>query len=336
MKVRKFTGKTANEALAMARLEMGPDALILDTRSIRRGIWGLFGGGLTEIVAATEESRGVLPFSSHLGRALGRPVQASPKGMTTQAHATAQLLQHGVDPALAFSVCEQMASGLSSEAPGELVKAAVQDIVAKAVVKPAYRRGTTIALVGPTGSGKTTTAAKIAAIAAFHHNLKVLWISADTCRVGGVEQASAYAEIMKIPLEVCPTPEQAKRAIALHPESEFVIVDTTGRSHLSHGHIETIAAIVREAGAEQVCLTVPASLGWLDAKDILDGFRPTGFNRLVITKLDETKRAGTVLNLAGLCSTPVVYFTTGQGVPDDIAPADSRIIEKMVLGGNGR
>ncbi len=334
MKVKKFYGKTAQEALAAVRLEMGPNAVILETRQTRQGILGV--GARCEVLAALDEVSAGNTFGSRLESAMARQVDPSPepgvskaevreRSTSSAAAVAAVLLYHGVDPQIAFEIADRTAGSNVREG----LTLAVDDLLLRST-KPNYAKGTVVCLVGPTGSGKTTTAAKIAAAARLKRKLRVLWIAADTFRVGGVDQAATYADIMKIPLEVCSTSQEIAQAVARRSDAEYVIIDTTGRNHLNDEQVAAIAEITRRARPNEIHLTIPASSGWPETQEMLKGFAPTGYNRLIVTKVDEATRAGTIINLAALATVPISYFTTGQVVPDDISTPDPALLRSLL------
>jgi flagellar biosynthesis protein FlhF len=177
-----------------------------------------------------------------------------------------------------------------------------------------------IACVGPTGVGKTTTLAKLAARARLDHGRSVGVISLDTFRVGAVEQWQRYASLMGIPFQIASDRTTFLRAMAEMP-TDLVLVDTAGRS--VHGTAWPLAGCLREINDRKlnVALVLPA---WLRASDVTrvvemyDDPLPT---EIIVTKLDETYQVGGILHAALLNQLPFAYLCNGPRVPEDILDA---------------
>ena len=185
-----------------------------------------------------------------------------------------------------------------------------------------------IPLIGPTGVGKTTTLAKIAAQYALNDLGKVALITADTYRIAAADQLAKYAEILGLPLSVVYTPEEMKEALRTYKDYDFVFVDTAGRSPHHETHMEELGEILKLLGNSQVLLLVSCTTNYSDMLDIVERFSLTSIEGLVFTKLDEVEKYGNMLNLVHHVNLPVMYLTTGQGVPEDIELADpERIVE---------
>lgn len=317
MRLRRFSGKTEAEALALVRLELGPGAIILDTKRTTSDIRGMFGADTVEVLAAPGESPDTPPVT----------VTGQKKKPDSPAPTVAlELLAEGVDPALVFG----MSAPAEAESAERGLERVVNDLMSKNAAEPAFGRGDRVAFVGPTGSGKTTTAAKLCALASLTYGLSAAWLTADVYRAGGVEQATIYADIMRVPLEVCTSPETTREARMLHKTADYVLLDTGGMSHLASEDLERLRKTVTAFEPTTVYLTLPASSSWQHACEILSGFSTVGYDRLIVTKLDEASRTGVILNIAGLTDKKMDFFTTGQMVPDDICVAGpDPVLEKI-------
>ena len=179
-----------------------------------------------------------------------------------------------------------------------------------------------VALVGPTGVGKTTTIAKLAARAVFEEGHSVAVISLDNYRIAAVEQLRSYAEIMGIRFEVVFAPEEFRSMLDELRDYDLVLVDTAGRSPGSAAQIAESAELFSSCAPDEVHLVMTAGTLAQDMQQIIDNFAPLNCDQLIISKLDETKSLGGIYNLSRLCSLPVSYFTVGQSVPEDIRSAD--------------
>jgi flagellar biosynthesis protein FlhF len=194
---------------------------------------------------------------------------------------------------------------------------------------PTGGRARRIAFVGPTGAGKTTTLAKLAARAKLEHGRRVGLVTIDTYRIGAVPQLRAYAEILGVPLEVAETPEALSQALARLADRDVIFIDTTGRSPLGGG-VDTLVPFIATAAADEVHLVLAATTRATDALRAARSFSPLAPNRLVITKLDETDDREALAVVAPATILPLAWCGVGQEVPDDIEPATAARVAALV------
>jgi len=190
-----------------------------------------------------------------------------------------------------------------------------------------------VALIGPTGAGKTTTAAKLAAQYSLVHKKSVAMLTLDTYRIGAVEQLATYARILNIPLEVALSPEDINGLIRKHNDKDLIIIDTVGRSQRNPNHILELARMLKPVRVTETHLVVPGSGSIAVQNEVVVSFSRLGADRLLISKLDECPEPGCVLHLAATSLLPFSYITYGQEVPDDIALANSEQLAKLVWEG---
>ena len=182
--------------------------------------------------------------------------------------------------------------------------------------------------LGPTGVGKTTTLAKIAARLSLVENKKIGLITADTYRIAAVEQLKTYSEILGIPLEVIYEASELQDAIEKFKDKDYILIDTAGRSHKSKELKSDYDDLVRYLKDVKIYLVMSMTTSFKDLKSIIDSYGFLKEYRLLFTKLDEATSYGNILNLKVLTGKPLSYFTIGQSVPDDIEVADKeRIIQ---------
>ena len=187
-------------------------------------------------------------------------------------------------------------------------------------------------LVGPTGVGKTTTIAKLAGNLSLVKKKKVGLITVDTYRIGAVEQLKTYAEIMNIPFEVVITIKEMEAAIKKMKDCDVVLIDTTGRSSKNKMQISELRAFVDKANATSINVVISATTKNKDIKTILEGYRILNYDKVIITKLDETSVYGSIYNISRIANKPIRYVTTGQNVPDDIKDFSKDEAIKLVFG----
>jgi len=196
-----------------------------------------------------------------------------------------------------------------------------------------------VALVGPTGVGKTTTIAKLAAHYRLRQKRRVGLITVDTYRIAAVEQLGAYAGIMDLPMEVVSTPEEMRGAVDRLAHMDLVLMDTAGRSARDDRQIDELRAMLTEARPDEVHLVLSSTANAASQKQTAERFVAAGATALVLTKLDEAKGLGALLPLARASGLPISYVTNGQNVPDDIEAAVAGRLARQVLGletGRGR
>ncbi|OJV64674.1 MAG: flagellar biosynthesis protein FlhF [Clostridiales bacterium 38-18] len=182
--------------------------------------------------------------------------------------------------------------------------------------------------LGPTGVGKTTTLAKIAARLSLIDNKKIGLITADTYRIAAVEQLKTYSEILGIPLEVIYEASELHDAIEKFKDKDYILIDTAGRSHKSKELKSDYDDLVKYLDDYKIFLVMSMTTSFKDMKSIIDSYNFLKEYRLLFTKLDESSNFGNILNLKVLTGKPLSYFTIGQSVPDDIEVADKeRIIQ---------
>lgn len=188
-----------------------------------------------------------------------------------------------------------------------------------------------VALVGPTGVGKTTTLAKIAARFVLEEGVSAALITADTYRISAVEQLKTYSDILGLPLEIVYSPEALQQAIAKHADKRLILIDTAGRSQFNEFQMKELCDLLSVSNAIEKHLVMSSTTKNRDAEEILARFSPCVPDRIIFTKTDETSSLGLILNILHKKKVALSYITNGQSVPDDITPASYEKLAELLL-----
>lgn len=325
MLIKRFEAPSLKEALAKVKTECGEHALLIETRHTRNGCLVVAARppeeAAREVARSAPGHRWTKGFAPLARRA--RRFGISKKVLTAIEDAlipTSVKLDRPGDPAL---------PGVAMKVLEALIRTRTMDL-------PAWRVTT---FVGPTGVGKTTTLAKLAARAHRDDGDSVAIISLDTYRVAAVEQLRAFADMLEVPFEVAFTPLDLRRALERHAGADRIFIDTTGRSPFDLDSVTMMAGTVQVSRGKSV-LCLPAGLRRQDAMAVLHGYRRLSPASMILTKWDETEAPGETLSLLIELGLSLAYVTMGQEVPQDIAPADTATLaacafnlEKQVMEG---
>jgi flagellar biosynthesis protein FlhF len=249
------------------------------------------------------------------------------------------LVKQDVEQKLAADVIQSVYGSLGN-AHAQDEKVAEQSIIkslASLVSTPPiitkHKSPRVVALVGPTGVGKTTTIAKLAAISKLVDGLPVALITADTYRIGAKEQLKAFATIADIPMEVVYKPSEMATAIKKFRRSAIIFIDTVGRSQKAKKDLLDLKRYLEAANPDETHLVLSASTAMSTLHDIVERCQTLRPNRIIFSKLDEAATLGNLLNVVSRWKLPVSYITTGQNVPDDIQKVEPILFASRVYNG---
>lgn len=401
MRVKRFIGESVSDTMSKIKRELGPEAVILQTRQVKEGgFLGFFTKTKVEITAAIEDkpSSGEIGLSENnyvvksdeIRRAyeayrmketekekeykeektdwnqgdsikptIAEDTSTELKEMHTilkeiKGHITRQedkvsvpepldkwlkfLTQRGIGEELANGIINSIREKLAQEYWNnkELVYDRIRQHVMSSclnieIIRPKKNRSTVVALVGPTGVGKTTTIGKLAAGFSIIERRKVALITADTYRVAAVEQLKTFGEIIGVPVEVVMTPGSLQEAVDRHKDKELVFIDTAGRSPHHDLHMSELEAFLEKGKPDLTMLVLSVTTNLADQILVFERFK-TLSSHLILTKLDESSRNGSLLDLISKANLPVAYLTNGQNVPDDIDAATPEKLAACILG----
>jgi len=215
----------------------------------------------------------------------------------------------------------------------ELVQALDAMLPTAGPVKIASGAGpTVVALIGPTGVGKTTTIAKLAANFCLRERRRVGLITVDTYRIAAVQQLRTYAQIIDVPLQVANSPEQLEAAVGRMEDRDIILIDTAGRSQRDTVKIRELHEFFRAVRPHEVHLVLSGTCGEAILTETIERFSEIGIDRVIFTKLDEAVGLGVLLTCLEKAGAALSYVTTGQDVPADIEVGHGAGLAKLVLG----
>jgi flagellar biosynthesis protein FlhF len=314
MRLKSFFGPTLNEAMRLVRDALGEDAIIVTTYDEE--------GGGVRVTAAIEEQ-------SQEHEAPSRPPKFDePNGSTIIETIADAIVRHQVSAALAERLLAA-ATRYADDDPVVALAAALdthfkfQPITDDTVNQP-------IIFVGPPGAGKTMATAKFAAAAAMAKR-DVAVFSADTERAGGMEQLAAFTRLLKVDLMQIEDAPALRDAIRIQKADTLILVDTPGRNPFRKDELEQLRALVGVGG--EAVLVMPSGMDSNEAIDMAHAFRTIGATRLIPTRLDFTRRLGSLLRTAYEARMPFANFSASPKVTEAPQPLNPVVLARMVLEG---
>lgn len=320
MLIKRIRAQTLSEALERVRTECGDNALLIETRKTNRGYL---------IIATDTDSAVETPVCRSAPRS-----QSHPRWTQGFAPLAEIALEFGLGtPPLRAVEKALIGTRVDLSRPGDPALPEVCARILKALIRTESLAGVEhriLALVGPTGVGKTTTLAKLAARAIRDRDETVAIITIDTYRVAAVEQLRAFAEMLRVPFQVAFTPMDLRRAVGEYEDVDRIFIDTTGRSPHDGDCIGTLRGTLESANPG-VALCLAAGTRRQDGISILRGFDSLESDCLIITKWDETHRPGESVSLGIEYGLPIARITTGQEVPEDIVMVNDEDLAHAVF-----
>jgi flagellar biosynthesis protein FlhF len=190
-----------------------------------------------------------------------------------------------------------------------------------------------INVIGPTGVGKTTTLAKMAAEAVIEKRMKIAFITTDTYRIAAIEQLKTYAGLLNVPVEVIYKMEDFKKAIDKFGDYDHVFIDTAGRNFREKKYVEDLKKIIDFDLQMETYLVLSLTSKERDMREIISQFSSVGIDRFIFTKLDETSGYGSIINIMSEVKIGAAYVTNGQDVPEDITEMNVDEIVRLLMKG---
>ncbi len=354
--------------MTQIRKELGTNAVILSSKEIQEGgFLGLFKKRKVEVVAALDRDpvlmkqqkpitkKPEIPINTRKQtvnhelmneiknmrllleqQSLQQQVHKYPLDYQTVYH---HLIEQEVKEEIATSIMESVIK--QHENKNTFPKAAIiaQDVkqemesrLSNLSFKGISKSARVVHFVGPTGVGKTTTIAKVAAKSMLQDKKSVAFITMDTYRIAAIEQLKTYAKILDNPVEVVYSPQDYQEALEKFRDHDLILVDTAGRNYRDEQYVEELTKNIKLKGNVENYLVLSLTAKPKDIIDIFHSFRHIDIKGLIFTKIDETRQYGSLLNIPLTHQLGIAYITNGQEVPDNIVIPSKEVISNYIVG----
>jgi len=338
MQIKRFEAKSIREALQQVRETMGPEALILSTKPVKKSSFPfeLSRRSSIEVIAAIDRPAETPPLRPPSPVSLSKPRDEEGKGGAEEDAIIQKVLSTGLCPEVVHGVVKEIQASrkeLSGWTLAETYRGLLRwKLMEKVeVTGPSFDGPQIWSFIGPTGVGKTTTLVKLAAHFRLRASKKVSLISIDTYRVGAVEQLKAYSQILGVPLEIALNREDLKQAIEKNRHQDFVLIDTAGRSPKHKSQLEELKDFLTIHPHIENHLVLSATTKDEDLEQAADRFGILPIRSCIFSKIDETDEYAPMLNQLVRHGRPLSYLTCGQRVPEDIELATKAKVANLVL-----
>lgn len=313
MRLKSFRAATVAEAMQMVRDHFGDDAVIVSTH---RGP----GKEGVRVTAAVDDSKMDLDVQDSPGLVASDSIDA--------VEAISQSLDyHGVPSALTDRLLG-IASNLLLEDPASALAVALDAALGFSPL-PVEPTRAPLMFVGPPGSGKTVTLVKLAVKGIFARH-PVSLITTDMVRAGGVEQLAAFARLLEVDCNTADSPEALQMAVGNCPHGDMVLIDSLATNPFDEAEMNELATWLRYSGAEPI-LVLSAGLDVLESEEIGKAFRRIGATKMVVTRLDMTRRLGSVLATAHAARLKLSDFTNSSQVTHGLTRASPLTLARLLL-----
>ena len=324
MIIKKYIVEDMKEAMTRAKYELGPEAMILSQRYIKQGKWyNPFKKKRLEVTVALETDAIKSKTIMEEPTKIEYKKRANPVNVDLR-----EEFQDSIMEGASLNVREKLESYCALKALEE-DNLSLEDI--KEFIEIGFKDncfdkeldlGRVNVLVGPTGVGKTTTIAKLAAKEHLENNKKVGIVTIDTYKIGAVEQIKIYADILALPFEVVNRPEEMAEAINRLSYCDIILIDTLGTSQKNNDKLNDIKQHIKKIESDvNTYLVLSVSTDKKTLLSILDNYKKLEYDAIILTKFDEATSYENFWNIIENNDYPVEYFCHGQEVPEDIKKA---------------
>ena len=355
MKIKRYLGATAHEAILELKRELGPDAVVLNTKQVRaKGIFKYFKKPLVEVTAAYEDrnnygSNNRNKYEEKLNNInddlaelkkimyeIPREMQKEEKLPKTLEMFRKRMIHNGIDEDIVDNILKEINEQMNlkdkdSNTVEKIIKYNLMEYLGNPQPITMEDERKIIFFVGPTGVGKTTTLAKIAASLVMENKYKIGLITSDTYRIGAVDQLKIYSDILDLPLEISYNQEDMYKAFDKFEAKDIILVDTAGRNHNDLEQIKQLEDVLDSTKIKEIYLLLSATIDKKVVQGLISKYSSLGDFKLIITKIDEAQNYGDIFNIRYISNKELSYYTVGQGVPDDIQVVNKEEIVKKLI-----
>jgi len=361
VKIKKYVVTNIREAMDMIKRELGDKAIILSTRKVKKG--GFLGIGaktFLEVTAMAEEDKKIVKEENRNVYKLQELLVKNRREREGREFEELKRMIEDLKNMLIVEKNKNLPAGISKVIRGFEKQEVDSEIVSKIAEYLRITYGDVdpnsddllrklsdylvpfvkanvpelsgkILFVGPTGVGKTTTLAKIAAILKIEMKKNIAILTLDTYRIAAAEQLKTYATIMDIPMRIAYTPKEASIELSAMVDYDAILMDTAGRSQKNDLQMGELKALVDLVKPDIIFLVLSMNYRYEDLKDMIKRFSIVSPSHLILTKLDETDSLGHLINAPYYSNIPLSYITNGQRVPEDIFEANTYEVSRMVV-----
>lgn len=375
MKVKKYKAENMQQAMQLVRLELGDDAVILNSKAVKTSrFFGLLSKKGVEVIAAVDEEptnqtlKTKKPPIQPEGNQNSKQTSSTPSSRLEQdklfdsiqemkkmmKSLTQEKQRDPLLPDFFFRLEEKLLQSeisalhveemmdtiykkwlenktMTDKSILELVEGEVlQSLEEVSFDQDPYKKKF-ICLVGPTGVGKTTTLAKLAANASLKKGKSIGFITTDTYRIAAIEQLKTYASILEAPIEVCYSAEDFLAAKNKLSHLDVVFIDTAGRNFLNERFVEELKQVLDFKAEMTTFLVLSLTSKMSDMKKIADQFWNVGIHQFIFTKKDETTSISSMYELSKSYQIGAAFVTDGQNVPEDLIPFTKELMVRSIM-----
>ncbi|MFS0643477.1 flagellar biosynthesis protein FlhF [Siminovitchia sp. 179-K 8D1 HS] len=364
MKVEKIVAASMPEAMNRVKKELGEDAVILSSKVLwTKGIMGFFKKKQFEVIAALDQKKEKFAVDPRHHTQTHLPAQSDAvlkeletlKKIVEKGHYGPDpkleiyppviqknlftLMNQELDKTLVLTMGDRLLNmwRKTEKEPDEKEMAlAAQSLLCSKLKNLGFSGSALqkkfIAFVGPTGVGKTTTLAKLAACAMLEQKKKIGFITMDTYRIAAIEQLKTYAKLLDVPVEVVYDANDFREAAEKFDSHDHVFIDTAGRNYRDAKFVSELNGILSQERDLDIFLVLAASMKERDVDLIMNQFQHLRVQKFIFTKVDETDVYGPMINMMLKYNLASAYITDGQEVPDDLIVAAPELFGNYIFG----